>query len=129
MTITQMTHVLGARSKALLVKPILHVLNWTRVYITPSQPQNSPQRQHSPSMHSVRVITLRRAAILRSQPRDLGLTSSTACLLLPHKPNPRPSPNPPSHRSDPSARCRQYHSKHVGRVCAPLPPQVFRQRR
>ena len=29
--------------------------------------------------------------------RDLGLMSSTACLLLPHKPNPRPSLNPPSH--------------------------------
>ncbi|TVY89005.1 hypothetical protein LAWI1_G003347 [Lachnellula willkommii] len=67
-------------------------------------------------MHSVRGITLRRAAILRSQPRDLGLTSSTACLLLPHKPNPRPSPNPPSHRSDPSARYRQYHSKHIAKL-------------
>lgn len=29
--------------------------------------------------------------------RDLGLMSSTACLLLLHKPNPRPSLNPPSH--------------------------------
>ncbi|KAH9204648.1 hypothetical protein DL95DRAFT_418097 [Leptodontidium sp. 2 PMI_412] len=33
--------------------------------------------------------------MLRRQPRVLGLTSSTACLLLPHKPNPRPSLNPP----------------------------------
>jgi hypothetical protein len=42
-------------------------------------------------------MTLWKAAILRSQPRDLGLTSSTAYLLLPHKTNPRPSLNPPSH--------------------------------
>jgi hypothetical protein len=38
-----------------------------------------------------------RAAILRSQPRDLGLVGNTACLLLPHKLNPSLSPNPPSH--------------------------------
>jgi hypothetical protein len=48
-------------------------------------------------MHPVRSMTLRRAAILRSQLRDLGLLSRTACLLLPYKPNPRPSPNHSSH--------------------------------
>jgi len=47
--------------------------------------------------------------------QDLGLMSCTACLLLPHKPN--------HCKIDPPARCRQYHSKHVSGVCAPLPPK------
>jgi hypothetical protein len=73
---------------------ILGVSNGMRVCITPSQPQNSSQRRQSPLIHPVYSMTLKRAAILRSQPRGLGLLSSTACLLPPHKPNP---PNPPSH--------------------------------
>jgi hypothetical protein len=34
---------------------------------------------------------------VRGQLRDLGLVSSTTRLLLPHKPNPKPSPNPLSY--------------------------------
>ncbi|KAH6668417.1 hypothetical protein B0J14DRAFT_163863 [Halenospora varia] len=48
----------------------------------------------SPLIHPVHSMTLRRAAILRSELRDLGLVSSKACILLPHKLRPRPSPNP-----------------------------------
>jgi hypothetical protein len=77
----------GGRPKTLLVKSIPGVLNWTRVCITPFQPQNSPQNRQSPLIHLVHGMTLRRAAMLRRQPGDLGLTSSTACFLLPHKPN------------------------------------------
>jgi hypothetical protein len=73
------------RPKALLVMSmsILGVLNRTRVCMTPSQLQNPPQHRQSPWIHPV-----------RGQLRDLGLVSSTACLLLPHKPNPNPKPSP-----------------------------------
>ena len=40
--------------------------------------------------------TVRKATILKSQPRGLSLVSSMACLLLLHKPNSRPSLNPTS---------------------------------
>ncbi len=50
-----------------------------------------------PLMHPVYNITLRRAAILRSQLRDLAVVSSKACLLLQHKLNPRPFSYHPCH--------------------------------
>jgi hypothetical protein len=65
-TMTLMRHVLGMRLKALPAKSTPGVRTRTRVYITPSQPQNSPQRRQSPLMHPVHGMTLRRAAILRS---------------------------------------------------------------
>src|SRR6266498_5589903 len=63
---------LGMRPKALLAMSILGVLNGMRVRITPSQPQNSPQRRQSPLMHPVHGMTLRRAAILRKPSPGLG---------------------------------------------------------
>jgi hypothetical protein len=39
-------------------------------------------------------MMLRRAAVLMSELRDLGLVSSKACILLTHKLSPSPSPNP-----------------------------------
>ncbi|KAM0132888.1 hypothetical protein ACHAP3_006177 [Botrytis cinerea] len=62
------------------------------------------------------------ASYVEETTRDLGLMSSTAFLLLPYKPNPRPSILPATAKSDSPARCRQYYSKHVGGVCTPLPP-------
>ncbi|KAH6667186.1 hypothetical protein B0J14DRAFT_184401 [Halenospora varia] len=82
--------------KALLVMSILGVSDGIRVRITPSQPQNSPPSRQSPLIHPIHGMTLRRAAILRSELRDLGLVSSKACILLPHKLSPRSSPDPPS---------------------------------
>lgn len=92
---TQLKQVLGM--KPFSVMSTQGILNWTRVCMTPLQSQDSPQRPQSPSMYPVHGMTLKRAAVLRSQPRDLGLTSSTPYLLLPHKPSPRASPNPPHH--------------------------------
>ncbi|PMD60199.1 uncharacterized protein K444DRAFT_398989 [Hyaloscypha bicolor E] len=89
-----MKQMLRMRPKAML---ILGVLNGTRVCITFSQSQNSPQHRQSLSMYPVHGMTSRRGTISTSQLRNLGLASSAVYLLLPHKPNPRLSSNPPSH--------------------------------
>jgi len=43
----------GDRLKALPVKSIPGVLNWTRVFITPFQPQNSPRFESTTALHTV----------------------------------------------------------------------------
>jgi hypothetical protein len=94
---TQMRQVLEMSPKALPVMSILGGLNGMRIRITPSQPQNSPPGQQSPLIHPVHGMMLRRAVGSTSLLQDLGLVSSTACLLLPHKINLRSSPNPLRH--------------------------------
>jgi hypothetical protein len=81
-----MRHVL-----TLLVMSILGMLHRMQVRITPSRPQNSPLGQQSPLVHPVHGMMLRKVAGSMSLFQDLG---SKACLLLPHKINPKSSPNP-----------------------------------
>jgi hypothetical protein len=104
MMTTQITQVLGMRPKALSGISILSVLNGMRVRIS-SQPQNSLQRRQSPLMHPAHGMTLRMAVMSTSQLPGLGFVSSTACLLFPHKPNPRPSLDPLCHyRTRPTSK-------------------------
>jgi len=85
---SQIRHILRIRSKTLLSMLILSVLNGIRVYITPSQSQNSLRGRQSLLMHLVYNMTLKGAVILS------GLMSSKACLLLLYKINFKPSFNP-----------------------------------
>ena len=73
-----------------------------------------------PAMSIQGALNRTRLCMTPSQPQNSPL-SRTACLPLRHKPNPRPSPNPPTTgRSDQPARCRHYHSEHVSGSCALL---------